>query len=87
VTQTEHRARELLNLWDAIKTSRSCRHVVDIQQHKDNLNGLANVIRLGLYAEYGPDNLEAVCNEFELEYFKVKDKIHNDLIDGLRHQK
>jgi hypothetical protein len=87
VTQTEHRAQELLNLWDSIKSSRSCIHVVDIQQHKDNLSGLANQIRLGLYAEYRADSLEAACNEFELEYCKVKDKLHNDLIDGLRHQK
>jgi hypothetical protein len=87
VTQTEHRAQELLDLWDAIKTSRSCIHVVDIQQHKDNLNGLAAIIRLGLYAEYRPDSLEAACNQFELEYLKVKHKIYNDLIDGLKHQK
>lgn len=86
MTQTEHRAQELLNLWDSIKSSRSCRHVVDIQQHKDNLNGLANVIRLGLYAEYRADSLEAACNEFELEYCKVKDKLHNDLIDSLRNK-
>jgi hypothetical protein len=84
VTSTEHRAQELLDLWDAIKTSRSCRHVVDIQQHKDNLNGLANVIRLGLYAEYRLDNLEAVCNEFELEYIKVRNKLHHDLIETLQ---
>jgi len=86
VTQTEHRAQELLNLWDSIKSSRSCIHVVDIQQHKDNLSGLANVIRLGLYAEYRADSLEAACNEFELEYCKVKDKLHNDLIDSLRNK-
>jgi hypothetical protein len=83
---TELRAQKLLNLWDALKTSRSCRHVVDIQQHKDNLNGLANQIRLGLYVEYRHDNLEAACNEFELEYLKVKNKLHNDLIDGLRNK-
>jgi len=87
VSQTQTRAQELLDLWDAIKTSRSCRHVVDIQEHKDNLNGLANQIRLGLYAEYRADSLEAACNEFELEYCKVREKLHNDLIDGLRHQK
>lgn len=84
MTTTELRAQELLDLWDALKTSRSCRHVVDIQEHKDNLNSLANMIRLGLYAEYRPDSLEAVCDEFELEYIKVKHKLHNDLIDGLR---
>ena len=87
MTQTEHRAQQLLDQWDALKSSRSCIHVVDIQQHKDNLNGLANMIRLGLYSEYGLDGLEAACNEFELEYFKVRDKLHKDLIDGLRHQK
>ena len=87
MTQTENRAQELLNLWDAIKTSRSCINVVDIQEHKDNLNGLAAIIRLGLYAEYRPDSLEAACNQFELEYLKVKHKIYNDLIDGLKHQK
>ena len=86
MTQTEHRAQQLLDQWDALKSSRSCRHVVDIQQHKDNLNGLANLIRLGLYAEYRADSLEAVCDEFELEYHKVKHKIHNDLIDGLRYK-
>ena len=84
MSQTQTRAQELLDLWDAIKTSRSCRHVVDIQEHKDNLNGLANQIRLGLYAEYRLDSLQAACDEFELEYFKVKDKLHNDLIAGLR---
>lgn len=84
MTTTELRAQELLDLWDALKTSRSCRHVVDIQEHKDNLNSLANMIRLGLYAEYRPDSLEAVCDEFELEYIKVKHKLYNDLIDGLR---
>jgi len=86
VSQTETRAQELLDLWDALKTSRSCRHVVDIQEHKDNLNSLANMIRLGLYAEYRPDLLEEACNEFELEYTKVKHKLHNDLIDGLRNK-
>jgi hypothetical protein len=86
VTQTEHRAQELLNLWDAIKTSRSCINVVDIQQHKDTLNGLANIIRLGLYAEYRTDILETACNQFEIEYFKVRDKLHKDLIDGLRNK-
>jgi hypothetical protein len=86
LTTTETRAQELLDLWDSLKTHRSCRHVVDIQEHKDNLNGLANMIRLGLYAEYRPDSLEAACNEFESEYFKVKDKLHNDLIDGLRNK-
>ena len=86
MTSTEHRAQELLDLWDALKSSRSCRHVVDIQQHKDNLNGLANQIRLGLYAEYRTDSLEAACNEFELEYLKVKHKLHNDLIHGLQHK-
>lgn len=84
MSQTETRAQELLDQWDALKTHRSCLHVVDIQEHKDNLNGLANVIRLGLYAEYRLDLLEAACNEFELEYLKVKSKLHNDLIDGLR---
>ena len=84
MTSTEHRAQELLDLWDAIKTSRSCRHVVDIQQHKDNLNGLANQIRLGLYAEYGHEGLDAVCNAFELEYIKVRNKIHHDLIETLQ---
>lgn len=86
MTTTVTRAQELLNLWDALKTSRSCRHVVDIQQHKDHLNGLANKIRLGLYADYITDSLESACNEFELEYFKVKDKLYNDLIDGLRNK-
>jgi len=86
MTQAVTRAQELLNLWDALKTSRSCCHVVDIQQHKDYLNGLANQIRLGLYADYIPDSLELACNEFELEYFKVKDKLYNDLIDGLRNK-
>jgi hypothetical protein len=84
VTQTENRAQELLNLWDALKSSRSCRHVVDIQEHKDKLNGLANIIRLGLYAEYRTDILETACDQFEIEYIKVKNKLHNDLIDGLR---
>jgi hypothetical protein len=84
VTQTENRAQELLNLWDAIKTSRSCINVVDIQEHKDTLNGLANIIRLGLYAEYRTDMLETACDQFEIEYIKVKNKLHNDLIDGLR---
>jgi len=84
VTQTENRAQELLNLWDAIKTSRSCINVVDIQEHKDTLNGLANIIRLGLYAEYRTDILETACDQFEIEYIKVKNKLHNDLIDGLR---
>jgi hypothetical protein len=83
---TETRAQELLDQWDALKTSRSCRHVVDIQEHKDNLNSLATIIRLGLYAEYRLDTLEAACNEFELEYLKVKHKLHNDLIDGLRNK-
>ena len=85
MTTTEIRAQELLDRWDALKTHRSCLHVVDIQEHKDNLNGLANMIRLGLYAEYRLDLLEAACNEFELEYLKIKHKLHNDLIDGLRH--
>ncbi len=84
MTQTENRAQELLNLWDAIKTSRSCINVVDIQEHKDTLNGLANIIRLGLYAEYRTDMLETACDQFEIEYIKVKNKLHNDLIDGLR---
>ena len=83
MTTTELRAQELLDQWDALKTHRSCRHVVDIQEHKDNLNGLANQIRLGLYAEYQTDSLEAVCNRFESEYLKVKNKLHTDLIDGL----
>ncbi len=86
MTTSELRAQELLDLWDAIKSSRSCRHVVDIQEHKDNLNGLANHIRLGLYAGYRLDLLEAACNEFELEYLKVKHKLHDDLIDGLRNK-
>ena len=83
MTTTELRAQELLDLWDALKSSRSCRHVVDIQEHKDKLNGLASIMRLGLYAEYQTDIVEAACNQFELEYFKVKDKLHRDLIDGL----
>ena len=83
MTSREHRAQELLELWDAIKTSRSCRHVVDIQEHKDNLNGLANVIRLGLYAESAETNLETACDKFETEYIKVKDKLHKDLLHGL----
>lgn len=86
MSQAETRAQKLLDLWDGLKTSRSCLHVVDIQEHKDNLNGLANQIRLGLYAEYRLDLLEAACNEFELEYLKVKHKLHNDLLDGLRHK-
>ena len=86
MTQTEHRAQELLNLWDAIKTSRSCINVVDIQEHKDTLNGLANIIRLRLYAEYRTDILETACNQFEIEYFKVREKLHKDLIDGLRNK-
>ena len=86
MTQTEHRAQELLNLWDAIKTSRSCINVVDIQEHKDTLNGLANIIRLGLYAEYRTDILETACNQFEIEYFKVREKLHKDLMDGLRNK-
>ena len=83
MTTTELRAQELLDLWDALKSSRSCRHVVDIQEHKDNLNGLASIIRLGLYAEHRTDILETACDQFELEYFKVKDKLHKDLIEGL----
>jgi len=87
VTETQNRAQNLLELWDALRLSRSCIHVVDIQEHKDNLQGLANCIRLGLYAAVPNPSLEATCNEFELEYLKVKNKIHNDLIDTLRHQK
>lgn len=84
MTTTEIRAQELLNLWDALKYSRSCRHVVDIQEHKDNLNNLANRIRLGLYAETAQNNLEAVCNQFEVEYVKVRNKLHTDLIETLQ---
>jgi hypothetical protein len=84
VTQTESRAQELLELWDAIKTHHSCIHPIDIQEHKDNLNGLANQIRLGLYAEYRTDSLEAACNQFELEYIKVRNKLHIDLIETLQ---
>ena len=84
MTQTEHRAQQLLDQWDALKSSRSCIHVVDIQQHKDNLNGLANQIRLGLYAEYRPENLTAVCNQFESEYIKVRNKLYHDLIETLQ---
>lgn len=84
MTSTENRAQELLDLWDALKTSRSCRHVVDIQEHKDNLNGLATDIRLNLYTHYSPQTLATACDKFELEYLKVKTKLHNDLIDGLR---
>ena len=84
MTPTQDRAQELLNLWDALRSSRSCIHVVDIQEHKDNLQGLANCIRLGLYAQIPTTSLDQACNEFELEYLKVKNKIHNDLIDGLR---
>ena len=84
MTPTQDRAQELLNLWDALRSSRSCIHVVDIQEHKDNLQGLANSIRLGLYAQIPTTSLDQACNEFELEYLKVKNKMHNDLIDGLR---
>ena len=84
MTRTEHRAQRLLDLWDAIKSSRSCRHVVDIQEHKDNLNGLANSIRLGLYADSDYSELDQACNEFELAYRKIKHLLHTDLIDGLR---
>lgn len=83
---TEIRAQQLLDLWESLKSSRSCRHVVDIQEHKDNLNGLASVIRLGLYADHSPKSLESACDQFELEYLKVKDKLHVDLIDGLRYK-
>lgn len=84
MTTTELRAQNLLDLWDDLKVSRSCRHVVDIQEHKDNLNGLANMIRLGLYVEYRSDSLEVACNKFELEYLKVKHKLHTDLIETLQ---
>lgn len=84
MTPTQDRAQELLNLWDSLRTSRSCIHVVDIQEHKDNLQGLANCIRLGLYAQNPNPNLEAACNKFELEYLKVRNKIHNDLIETLQ---
>jgi hypothetical protein len=84
LTTTAHRAQKLLDLWDALKARRSCRDVIDIQEHKDNLNGLASIIRLGIYAEYRTDVLESFCNQFEVEYFKVRNKLHNDLIDGLR---
>lgn len=84
MTPTQDRAQNLLDLWDSLRTSRSCIHVVDILEHKDNLQGLANCIRLGLYAQVPNTSLDQACNEFELEYLKVRDKIHNDLIDGLR---
>lgn len=83
MTATQDRAQELLNQWDALRRSRSCIHVVDIQEHKDNLQDLANYIRLGLYAPMPNPGLDKACNEFELEYLKVRDKIHNDLIAGL----
>jgi len=83
VTETQNRAQNLLELWDALRSSRSCIHVVDILEHKDNLQGLANCIRLGLYAPMPNPGLDKACNEFELEYLKVRDKIHNDLIAGL----
>ena len=86
MTPTQNRAQNLLELWDALRSSRSCIHVVDILEHKDNLQGLANCIRLGLYAEISPTSLDRACNEFELEYLKVRDKIYNDLIDGLRNK-
>ena len=84
MTETQNRAQNLLELWDSLRSSRSCIHVVDILEHKDNLQGLANCIRLGLYAEAPTTSLEAACNEFELEYLKVKNKIHNDLIETLQ---
>lgn len=86
MTPAQDRAQRLLDLWDALRTSRSCIHVVDILEHKDNLQGLANCIRLGLYAQVPATGLDQACNEFELEYLKVRDKIHNDLIDGLRNK-
>ena len=86
MTPTQDRAQNLLDLWDTLRRSRSCIHVVDILQHKDNLQGLANCIRLGLYAQVPATSLDQACNEFELEYLKVRDKIYNDLIDGLRNK-
>jgi len=83
VTPAQDRAQRLLDLWDALRTSRSCIHVIDIQQHKDNLQALANSIRLSLYAPAPNPNLDTDCNRFELEYLKVRDKIYNDLIAGL----
>ena len=86
MTPAQDRAQRLLDLWDALRTSRSCIHVVDILEHKDNLQALANSIRLSLYAPFPNPNLDIDCNRFELEYIKVRDKIHNDLIDGLRNK-
>jgi len=84
VTPLEQRALELLDLWDSMKTHRGYRHVVDIQEHKDSLNGLADMIRLNIYAEHRPDQLGTVCDQFELEYLKVKHKLHTDLIETLQ---
>lgn len=74
----------LLEQWGRFRTSRSCSHVLDIQQSKDTLEDLATELSTGLYFSPTDEDLTNKCNRFEFKLSKFKEQIYQDLLSGLQ---
>ena len=84
LSHIQDRAKTLLEQWQRFRASRSCSHVLTIQESKDMLEDMAAVLSTGLYFSPTDQDLIDKCNQFEIELTKCKEQIFQDLLSGLQ---
>ena len=83
VTTQQDKAQRLLTEWHRFRNSGACAFFFEIQESKDRLENLASSLSAGLYCA-DSDDLNLICDKFEFELNKLKQRVYVDLIAGLQ---
>jgi len=84
VNDIQFRAQTLLEQWHIYRNSGSCVDLLDIQQAKDYMDKMSEVLTAQMYCSLTDIDLSDQCDRFEFELFKFKNKLFKDLISGLQ---
>lgn len=80
----QFRAQTLLEQWHRYRNSGSCVDLLDIQQAKDYMDKMSEVLTAQMYCSLTDFELNIHCDRFELELFKFKNRLFKDLLSGLQ---
>jgi hypothetical protein len=83
VTSSQSRAQLLLTEWQALRSSGACTFIFDIQENKDKLENMAALLSAEMYCS-PVEHLDLICSRFEQELEKFRNRVHIDLIAGLK---